>query len=327
MTEPNWHFTSVAQFRSRAGLDAFLYMADMVAAARVGTRMFPGKVVGTLFFEPSTRTRMSFQAATIRLGGNCVDMGDLLLNSQSKGESELDTVANIAEYCDAIIIRHKDDAFVSQFATDDFSTPVIDGGSGTLSHPTQALLDILTVQQSHRRIDYLSWVICGDLLRSRTVRSLLGLLRHCKGVRVTLMHPEGLGLSKVEEEHAMQCMDVRHCTSLEESCRGADVVYMTRLQKERPFAGGEAGPQATGVDYCDYPADFRMNEKCLEALPPDAIVMHPGPCGPEITPACKADGRNVILKQARNGMHVRQTLLHCILSSDGKEWKSWFGGS
>lgn len=318
MTE-NWHFTHVAKFKKRKGLDAFLDVAEGLAGGTIGARSRRGGVLGMLFFEPSTRTRMSFTAAAGRLGMTVNDLGGDGVSSKSKGESDEDTVLNVAQYCDAMVVRHADDWFASKVA-EETKTPVICGGAGKRSHPTQALLDLMTVRQCQRRLDHLSWVICGDLARGRTVKSLLGLLRLCDGIRVTLVNPPDLGLETSDIDHAKTRMDVRVVPCLAEACHGADVVYMTRMQKERPL--DQHGQPAGVVDYSDC---FRMTKECLGNLPADAIVMHPGPCGPEITDECKADGRNVILKQARNGMFARQALLDAVVARDQKEWWSWFG--
>lgn len=319
----NWHFTHVAKFKRRKGLDAFLDVADGLAGGTIGARPRRGGVLGMLFFEASTRTRMSFVGAAGRLGMTVNDLGGDGVSSKAKGESDEDTVLNVAQYCDAVVLRHPDDWFASKMA-EEVSTPIICGGAGTRSHPTQALLDLLTVRQCQRRLDNLSWVICGDIKRGRTVKSLLALLRLCEGVRVTLVSPANLALDDVDLTHARMRMDVRVVPCLAEACHGADVVYMTRLQKERTLLCSDGEEALTPDSYADC---FRMTKDCLKNLPSDGIVMHPGPCGPEITDECRADGRNVILKQARNGMFVRQALLDAVVARDQREWWSWFGDS
>lgn len=305
-----WHFCSLHDF-TRHGLDHFLDSCIHESKHRLWVRPKTGKVVGIFFFEPSTRTRMSFEAAASAMSAGLTRLGSVSSSSIVKGESELDTIRNVAQYCTAIVVRHSQNDFASKLiAAVGDETAVIDGGCGTSSHPTQALLDLATVKLARGDLAKLTWVICGDTLRSRTLRSLLQGLNIYSGVTVRIVSPDGLRIHSDEITWLAPGLTIEAYGSLKEACVGAHVVYMLRMQAER----GGGNP---------YSSDFIMNSEALEILPQDALLLHPGPHGSEMSEAAIVDQRNKMLLQSRMGFYVRKRILDVILDQDEREWLRW----
>jgi aspartate carbamoyltransferase catalytic subunit len=267
-----------------------------------------GKTVINLFFEASTRTRTSFELAGKRLSADVVNVSPAG-SSVSKGESLLDTVKNIeAMHADAIVLRHASSG-ASRFVAARSGASIINAGDGAHEHPTQALLDALTIRRSKGKIEGLTIAICGDILHSRVARSnalLLGKLGakvHLAAPRTMMPHdPEGLGATVVPFER------------LEDAVLGADVVMMLRIQTER-LAGAM---MSTTREYSRF---FGLNAKVLSLARPDAIVMHPGPVnrGVEIDPATADGPASVILDQVEAGVAVRAAVLELVLGARERE--------
>ena len=312
------HLLSVAQF-DREAVEALLRVAEAmepIARRRKVTRVLEGAVLGNLFFEPSTRTRVSFGAAFCRLGGAVCDTTGFTFSSMAKGESIADTSRVVSGYVDAIVVRHPDQGSVAEFARHTH-LPVINGGDGTGEHPTQALLDLYTIRREFARlgkgVDGARVAMVGDLRHGRTVHSLIRLLSLYKGMRFQLVAPRSLEMPPALVEAALAAgHEVEQVTSLADGLRGADVLYATRIQKER----------MSGESMEAYPADFRIDRRALAALcRPDTVVMHPlprdgTPGANDLSTDLDGDPRLAIFRQTDNGIPVRMAVFAVLLGVD-----------
>lgn len=264
-----------------------------------------GKKLATLFFEPSTRTRMSFEAAMYELGGNVISMTDGATSSASKGESVADTAKIVSCYADIIAMRHPKEgaAFV---AAENASIPVINAGDGGHCHPTQTLADLLTIYREKGRFNNLTIGLCGDLKYGRTVHSLINAFSRYENVRFVLISPEELKLPDYVKTDVLDPngMDYTEVTGLEEALPALDVLYMTRIQRER----------------FDDPAEYERlkNSFCLdvpklELLKKDAVILHPLPRVNEISVKVDDDPRAAYFRQALNGKYMRMALILKLL--------------
>ncbi|MDI9259986.1 aspartate carbamoyltransferase [Alicyclobacillus sendaiensis] len=268
-----------------------------------------GKIVATLFYEPSTRTRLSFESAVLRLGGSVVGAENARESSSSKkGETLEDVFRVVGCYADAIVIRHHDQHELDRAAR--FSpVPIVNAGAGTGEHPTQALLDVYTIWRELGRIEQLTVAVMGDLKYGRTVHSLLRLLVKFPGVRVRLFHPAPLGLpDDLVGELASSGLAMEEAPDLASAIRGADVVYQTRIQFER--LAGEVDPNAASL--------YALTKEHLALLPDHARILHPLPRVGEIAPEVDDDARAAYFRQVENGLYMRMALLDAML---GGEWR------
>jgi len=313
------HLISVAQL-DRDAVEDLLAVAtalEPVASRRKVTRVLEGAVLANLFFEPSTRTRVSFGTAFCRLGGSVCDTTGFTFSSMAKGESIADTARVVAGYADAIVVRHPDKGSVAQFAKG-VHVPVINGGDGAGEHPTQALLDLYTIRKEFARlgkkVDGAHVAMVGDLKHGRTVHSLIRLLSLYKGLTFTLVAPRSLEMPpELVEAAGAGGHRVKQVATLGESLKKADVLYATRIQKER--MSGEALEA--------YPADFRIERRVVDALcRPDVIVMHPlprdgTPGANDLGTDLDGDPRLAIFRQTDNGIPVRMAIFAVLLGVDG----------
>ncbi|MHB1524336.1 MAG: aspartate carbamoyltransferase [Candidatus Dormibacteria bacterium] len=303
------HVVSAEQF-PRALLEELFASADEMARRLLaaGPPLLPGRVMATLFYEPSTRTRLSFESAMLRLGGQVVSTENARdFSSAIKGETLEDTVRIVGGYSDCIVLRHPEEGAAARAAAVS-TVPVINAGDGRGEHPTQALLDLYTIRAELGRLDGLRVVMAGDLANGRTVHSLIRLLSQYPGLRVTLAGPEQLRLPTPAVQALRRSgAEVREAESLLEAVVDADVVYQTRIQAERlsePLE--ESGRDA---------ARFRVTKEVMAALPQGAVVMHPLPRVGEIDPDVDSDPRAAYFRQARNGVPVRMALLARVLGA------------
>jgi len=267
-----------------------------------------GKMLALLFFEPSTRTKLSFERAARNLGGEVVEL-QTGASSVVKGESVLDTARTLqAMGVDALVVRHAA-AGVPLFLARSLDIPVINAGDGAHEHPTQTLLDLLTIRQEFGRLEGLTVLLLGDIRHSRVARSNLYAMRAC-GMRVRLAGPPTL----VPEE--MTSLGAELASDLDSSLREADVVYVLRIQHERQQGG--MLPSLT-----EYRSLYGIDERRLALLADRAIIMHPGPIniGVELTAAAYASARSRVLRQVNNGVAVRMAVLHHLLGT-GQEFDS-----
>ena len=259
-------------------------------------------LLGLLFFEPSTRTKMSFDAAMKRLGGGTIDMGSVDSSSVKKGESLADTVRVIEGYADALVLRHPSEGS-AKLASEFVDVPVINAGDGAGQHPTQTLLDLYTIQEN-AGLDDLTIGIVGDLKYGRTVHSLAHALTNFD-VEQHFISPESLRLPReVRYDLREAGTTVREHTDIEDALEALDVLYVTRIQRER-FADENEYRQVAG--------EYRINSTLLETARSDLTVMHPLPRVDEIDPDLDATDHATYFEQAHNGVPVRMALLDQIL--------------
>lgn len=252
-------------------------------------------VLANLFYEPSTRTSSSFHAAMTKLGGSVIPINDVTYSSVSKGENLEDTIRTMGAYADVIVLRHPQVGSAERAAKVS-PVPIINAGDGVGEHPTQALLDLYTIQQEQGRIDGLTITLVGDLKHGRTVHSLAKILRHYD-VKLNFVAPPGLAMP---EEYVREG-DVQYFSGLEPVMHESDIIYMTRLQSERLDPESSVGTY--GIDASD-----------MQMAKPTMALMHPLPRVNEIDPAIDSDRRAAYFRQVKNGMFVRMALLAMVLS-------------
>lgn len=264
-----------------------------------------GRKLATLFYEPSTRTRLSFTSAMLELGGTVIGFSDAASSSVTKGETVADTVRVVRCFADIIAMRHfKEGAplVASHYA----GIPVINAGDGSHSHPTQTLTDLLTIKREKGRLDHLTVGFCGDLKFGRTVHSLLRALSRHEGIRVVLIAPEELRLPDymLQELCGDAGLEYREVRTMEEAMPELDVLYMTRVQKER-FLNEE---EFDRVKDC-----FVLDQEKMRAASREMIVLHPLPRVNEIARAVDNDPRAAYFRQVENGKFVRMALICTLL--------------
>ncbi len=261
-----------------------------------------GRVLGLLFFEPSTRTRLSFESAMLRLGGTAIGFADARMSSLSKGESLLDTIRVVEGYCDAIVLRHPREG-AARLAAETAHVPVINGGDGSNQHPTQTLLDLFTMREATGRLDGLRIAFLGDLRYGRTVHSLASALCHFD-VELSFVAPDGLRIpSQLREQVAARGRLGREVEQLER-LPPIDVLYVTRIQKER---------FPDPLEYERVRDAYRVDRAALEPFGDDLKVLHPLPRVNEVSPDVDDHPGALYFQQTRNGVAVRMALLHLIL--------------
>ena len=264
-----------------------------------------GKKLATLFFEPSTRTRLSFEAAMYDLGGHVIGFSDGQNSSASKGESVADTVQVVSNYVDIIAMRHPKEG-APLVASMKSSVPIINAGDGGHNHPTQTLTDLLTIKREFGHVDNLTVGFCGDLKFGRTVHSLIEALCRYEGINIVLISPEELRLPEYMRNDLAkeQKVSYRETTSLEEAMPELDVLYMTRVQKERFF---------NEADYIRLKDSYILTPEKLETAKPEMRILHPLPRVNEISVAVDEDPRACYFKQAFNGKIIRMALILKLL--------------
>ena len=263
------------------------------------------KKLATLFFEPSTRTRLSFEAAMYELGGNVLSMADAKSSSAVKGESVADTVKVISCYADIIAMRHPKEG-APYVASLNASVPVINAGDGGHNHPTQTLADLLTISREKGHFDNLTVGFCGDLKFGRTVHSLIEALARYNNVRFILISPEELKLPSYVKNDVIKAKNLEYIqtTDLEKVMPELDVLYMTRVQKERFF---------NEEDYLRLKDSYILTLDKLENAKQDLSILHPLPRVNEISVAVDSDPRACYFKQVLNGKYMRMALILKLL--------------
>lgn len=263
------------------------------------------KKLATLFFEPSTRTRLSFEAAMYELGGNVLSMADAKSSSAVKGESVADTVKVISCYADIIAMRHPKEG-APYVASLNASIPVINAGDGGHNHPTQTLADLLTISREKGHFDNLTVGFCGDLKFGRTVHSLIEALARYNNVKFVLISPEELKLPSYVKNDVIKAKNLEYIqtTDLEKVMPELDVLYMTRVQKERFF---------NEEDYLRLKDSYILTPDKLTNAKPDLSILHPLPRVNEISVAVDKDPRACYFKQVLNGKYMRMALILKLL--------------
>jgi aspartate carbamoyltransferase catalytic subunit len=278
--------------------------AEFARDVRAHRRLLDDRVVATLFFEPSTRTRLSFEAAANRLGARVITMSDPAASSTSKGETLDDTARIVERYSDLIVLRHPQDGAAREVAAL-VSIPVINAGDGTGEHPTQALLDLFTIRQERGGLDGQRVALIGDLRNGRTVHSLSRLLTRF-ACPMLLVAPPGLELPPALLQELLEHGANLGVAGFDEALASADVVYVTRIQKER------------FVDLRQYEAvrgSYRLTAATVRRLAPAATIMHPLPRVDEIASDVDSLPNAAYFRQAGNGVPVRMALLALLLGA------------
>ena len=263
------------------------------------------KKLATLFFEPSTRTRLSFEAAMLELGVQVIGFSSANSSSAAKGESVADTAKTISCYADIIAMRHPKEG-APLVAANNASIPVINAGDGGHNHPTQTLADLLTLYREKGRLNDLTVGFCGDLKFGRTVHSLIAALARYTGIKVVLISPKELQLPSYIKKDVLQKYDIPYTqtTNLEGAMPQLDALYMTRVQKERFF---------NEEDYLRLKDSYILDPEKMENAREDMIVMHPMPRVNEISVAIDDDPRACYFKQVLNGKYMRMALIMMLL--------------
>ena len=264
-----------------------------------------GRILATLFFEPSTRTRLSFESAMLSLGGQVLGFSSAASSSASKGESVADTIRVVSAYCDIIAMRHPKEG-APLVATQHSLVPVINAGDGGHNHPTQTLTDLITIHKEKGHFDNLTIGFCGDLKFGRTVHSLVAAMSRYTGVRFVFVSPEELKLPRYVKEQYVKSKNIPYTqsTCLEEVMPDLDILYMTRVQKERFF---------NEEDYLRLKDSYILTPEKLENAKEDLRILHPLPRVNEISVAVDNDPRACYFKQAQNGRYIRMALIMKLL--------------
>ncbi|MBQ3865032.1 MAG: aspartate carbamoyltransferase [Clostridia bacterium] len=286
---------------SVAEIDELLDRADdIIRNPAKYAHVLDGKKLATLFFEPSTRTRLSFESAMLDLGGSVLGFSSADTSSSAKGESLMDTIRTVSCYCDVIAMRHPKEGAPLAASTKSY-VPIINAGDGGHNHPTQTLTDLLTIRREKGRLNGFTIGLCGDLKFGRTVHSLIHALMAYEGIRFYLISPDELRapdyiIRAMEQNHA----DYRELDSMEEVMPELDILYMTRVQRERFF---------NEADYIRLKDRYILDLDKLETAKEDLCILHPLPRVNEISTRVDDDPRAKYFEQVRNGKFVRMALL------------------
>ncbi len=291
---------------SKEEINFFIASAKKMIPYATGTKQLhvvPNKILAVLFFEPSTRTRLSFESAMLRLGGKVLGFSDPTGTSQKKGESLADTIRMAAAYSDVIVVRHPQEG-AARLAAEFADIPVINAGDGAGQHPTQCLLDLFTIVMERKKIEGKNIVLVGDLKYGRTVHSLAYALALFQA-NLTFVSPESL---KMPKEVITSCkefgVEPTNTTNLEKAVKEADVLYVTRIQRER-FPDAEEYNKVAGC--------YKVTKELLKEAREDLIIMHPLPRVGEIDPEVDTTPHALYFKQAFYGVPMRMALLSLIL--------------
>jgi aspartate carbamoyltransferase catalytic subunit len=291
---------------SKKDIDAIIKVASELEKElkkKDSLNLLKGKILATLFYEPSTRTRLSFEAAMQRLGGGIIGMGSVESSSVAKGETLADTVRTVSQYADVIVIRHPRTGSAKE-AADVTPIPVINAGDGTGQHPTQALLDIYTIKKETGSLKNLTIAMVGDLKNGRTVHALAEILS-LFGARLYLVSPDSLRMpAEITSNLKAKKIGIVETEDMMEATAASDLVYMTRIQKER-FSDLSEYERVKG--------SYVINEEFLKRLKKKITILHPLPRVDEINPEVDAYPGAAYFRQVRNGVFIRMALLAMIL--------------
>ena len=293
-------------------IDELINMAlDIVKSPEKYSEKCHGKKLATLFFEPSTRTRLSFEAAMYELGGNVIGFSEAQSSSAAKGESVADTAKTVSCYADIIAMRHPKEG-AAYVVAKNASVPVINAGDGGHLHPTQTLADLLTIYREKGSLSGFTIGFCGDLKFGRTVHSLIAALSRYSGINVVLISPEELKLPSYIKKDILKEKNIPYTqtTDLEEAMPALDILYMTRVQRERFF---------NEEDYLRLKDSYILTPEKLMNAKPNLCIMHPLPRVNEISVAIDSDPRACYFKQVLNGKYIRMALILKLLEEAEKD--------
>lgn len=293
------HVVSASQFNV-AALQKIFKLTDQIKNGKYNKKALDGKIMATLFYEPSTRTRLSFESAMLRLGGAVIGTENAAeFSSAVKGETLEDTVRVVSCFADVIVLRHFN-AGASEIAASYTKVPLINGGDGNGEHPTQALYDLYTIFSRFKQVKG-NIVMVGDLLNGRTIHSLSLLLSLYPKVRITYVSPEELAIPQnLRDLLTRRKVDFTETEKMEDAIKEADVIYQTRIQKER---------FKTESVYLKYFGRYILDKNSLKLLKKECIILHPLPRINEISPEVDNDPRAYYFQQVQNGLYVRMALL------------------
>ena len=295
-------------------VDHLLVLAqDIIDNKEKYSEVCKGKKLATLFFEPSTRTRLSFEAAMMELGGNVLGFSSASSSSSTKGESVGDTVKIVSCYADIIAMRHYKEG-APMLASMKSDVPIINAGDGGRNHPTQTLADLLTIKREKGRLNNMTIGFCGDLMFGRTVHSLIKAMSRYEGIKFILISPDELKLPDYIRTEVIEKNNIPYeeISSLEDAIGSLDVLYMTRVQKERFF---------NEADYIRLKDTYILDKSKLALARPDLSILHPLPRVNEISVEVDDDPRACYFRQALNGKYVRMALIMDLLGLD-KDFKA-----
>ena len=295
-------------------VDHLLVLAqDIIDNKEKYSEVCKGKKLATLFFEPSTRTRLSFEAAMMELGGNVLGFSSASSSSSTKGESVGDTVKIVSCYADIIAMRHYKEG-APMLASMKSDVPIINAGDGGHNHPTQTLADLLTIKREKGRLNNMTIGFCGDLMFGRTVHSLIKAMSRYKGIKFILISPDELKLPDYIRTEVIEKNNIPYeeISSLEDAIGSLDVLYMTRVQKERFF---------NEADCIRLKDTYILDKSKLALARPDLSILHPLPRVNEISVEVDDDPRACYFRQALNGKYVRMALIMDLLGLD-KDFKA-----
>ncbi len=298
------HLMSPLDF-SKEELDAlFDLAADIEKNPQTYAKKCEGKKLATCFYEPSTRTRLSFESAMLNLGGNVIGFSDAASSSASKGESVSDTIRVISCFADICAMRHPKEG-APMVAADKSGIPVINAGDGGHQHPTQTLTDLLTIRSLKGRLDNFTIGLCGDLKFGRTVHSLINALVRYEGIKFVFISPEELRVPDYITDMLKEMgISYEEHISLEDTIANLDLLYMTRVQRERFF---------NEEDYVRLKDFYILDKKKMDMAKKDMLVLHPLPRVNEISVEVDDDERAVYFKQVQYGVYVRMALILTLL--------------
>jgi len=285
---------------SKEELLFLLELAEKMETLKGKETLLAGKVLSTVFYEPSTRTRLSFESAMSRFGGSIIGFSDPKISSVAKGESLHDTIKMLEAYSDIIAIRHPVEG-AARWSAESSKVPVINGGDGANQHPTQTLLDLYTIMKTHGKLDGLTIAMVGDLKYGRTVHSLAAALDHFD-CRLIFVAPDSLQMPK-EHLHELK-VEYKETDNLQMALKVSDVVYMTRIQKER-FPDPVEYEKVKGV--------YVLTKEMLADAKKGCKIMHPLPRVDEISKCVDETENAIYFEQAKNGVVMRQALLALLL--------------
>lgn len=290
------HVLNAKQYTKESLETLFKLTDDIKNNPQKYDKTLEGKIVATMFYEPSTRTRLSFETAVLKLGGKIIATENASANSSGrKGESLEDTVKILQGYADSIVIRHSSDTWPEE-AVKIAKVPIINGGAGKGEHPTQALLDVYTIREHRKTLDGVKVAILGDLLNGRTIHSLLRLVSLYDGVEVYGLSKECFALpQEYIDMLKTRGIEYKKCTSFDDIPKDVDVMYHTRIQSER--FEGDFGRE-----------EYIINQEVLSKFSDHTIVLHPLPRNEEIATDIDDDPRALYFKQAHNGLYIRMAL-------------------
>ena len=301
----NKHLISPMDFSTKELNEIFELAEKIISNPKEFSHICDGKILASLFYEPSTRTRFSFEAAMMRLGGKILGFSEPNSTSSAKGETLADTIRMVSIYSDIIAMRHPKEGS-AKVASMYSSVPIINAGDGGHQHPTQTLTDLLTIKSQKQKLEGHTIGICGDLKNGRTVQSLIAAMSRYEGTEFILISPKELVIPEYIREEILKRKNIsfREVENIDDVIHELDILYMTRIQKERFFNEEE---------YLRLKDSYILDNEKMQKAKSDMIVMHPLPRVNEIAIEVDNDKRAVYFKQAEYGMYVRMALIVKLL--------------